>query len=243
MQKIVSHLWFDKEAVEAAEFYTSIFPDSELTHRSLIKNTPSGDNDIVGFNIMGFEFRAISAGPSFKMNPSISFFINFDPSNNKNARKNLNDLWEKLLDRGKVLMPLQKYSWSDRYGWVQDKYGVSWQLTLTNTEEDWPRVIPSLFFTNEKNGKAEEDINYYISLFKKSKLGSIMHYQKNRGANKKGDVMFSDFKLADIWLTAMDGGDIHEFTFNEAISLMINCESQEEIDYYWDKGNTNNTII
>jgi len=235
MQKIVPHLWFEREAVEAAEFYTSIFPDSKLTHRSVLKNTPSGDTDVVGFKIMDFEFRAISAGPYFKKNPSISFSVYFDSSDDKGARKNLDDLWEKLSEGGKVLMPIQKYPWSKRYGWVQDRYNVSWQLTLSNTTEDRPKIVPSLLFTNEKSGKAEEAIKFYISLFKNSKLENITHYQKDQGPNKKGTVMFSDFKLADIWLTAMDGGNIHDFTFNEAISLMINCESQQEIDYYWNK--------
>ena len=75
MQKIVPHLWFDKEAVEAAEFYTSVFDNSKITYKSRIYDTPSGDCDIVGFQVMGYDFMAISAGPLFKINPSISFHV------------------------------------------------------------------------------------------------------------------------------------------------------------------------
>lgn len=235
-KKIIPHLWFDKEAVEVAQFYTEVFDDSKITHKSIIKDTPSGDCDIVGFSIMGFEFMAISAGPLFKINPSISFFVNFDPSYDKDSKKNIDVIWKKLSKGGKVLMPIQEYPWSKRYGWVQDKYGVSWQLILTKPEgEDRPKIIPSLLFTNEKSGKAEEAIKFYISLFKDSKLGNLMHYQEDQGPNKKGTVMFSDFKLGNVWLAAMDGGDVHDFTFNEAVSLMVNCKNQDEIDYFWEK--------
>ena len=85
MQKIVPHLWFDKEAKEAAEFYTSTFPDSKLTNITTIHDTPSGDCDVVSFELWGYSFMAISAGPLFTFNPSVSFMVNFDPSQDKDA--------------------------------------------------------------------------------------------------------------------------------------------------------------
>src|SRR5690606_18169701 len=94
-KKIVSHLWFDKEAKEATEFYTSIFPHSKITDVRTLRDTPSGDCDIVSFELGGQSFMAISAGPLFKFNPSMSFIVNVDPSRDKNARENLNVLWEK----------------------------------------------------------------------------------------------------------------------------------------------------
>ncbi|MGH2554465.1 MAG: VOC family protein, partial [Actinomycetota bacterium] len=69
MQKITPHLWFDTEAVEAAEFYSSTFPDSRVTDVTTISNTPSGDTDIVSFELWGQPFMAISAGPLFKFTP------------------------------------------------------------------------------------------------------------------------------------------------------------------------------
>ncbi len=143
MQKITPHLWFDKEAVEAAEFYTSVFPDSKVNFKMTIKNTPSGDCDIVGFQVMGYDLMAMSAGPLFKFNPSISIIVNFDPSQDKDARKRIDEIWEKLAEGGKALMPLDKYPFSERYGWIQDKYGFSWQLIYTNPDsEERPFVIP-----------------------------------------------------------------------------------------------------
>src|SRR5688572_8027521 len=144
-QKIVPHLWFDKEAKEAAQFYTSLFPDSKVTNITTMHDTPSGDADIVSFRLWGYNFMAISAGPLFKFNPSISFMVNFDPSQDKTAKKRIDEVWTKLLKGGKALMPLNKYPFSERYGWAQDKYGLTWQLILTDPKgEVRPLIIPSM---------------------------------------------------------------------------------------------------
>jgi predicted 3-demethylubiquinone-9 3-methyltransferase (glyoxalase superfamily) len=125
-QKIVPHLWYDKEAKEAAEYYASIFPDSTITNITTIHNTPSGDTDIVSFVLWGQKFMAISAGPYFKINPSVSFTVNFDPSRISDAAEKINEVWNKLSDGGTALMPLGQYPFSERYGWIQDKFGLSW---------------------------------------------------------------------------------------------------------------------
>jgi predicted 3-demethylubiquinone-9 3-methyltransferase (glyoxalase superfamily) len=134
-------------------------------------------------------------------------------------------------------MPLDKYPFSERYGWVQDKYGVSWQLILTKPEGDErPKIVPSLLFVKKKSGKAKEARDYYLSVFKNSKEGALAYFQEDTPFNqKKGEVMFLDFKLEDVWIAAMDGGDPHEFDFNEAISFIVNCKDQKEIDYFWNK--------
>lgn len=235
MQKITPHLWFDKEAKEAAHFYASVFPDAQITHESTLGGTPSGDTDIVGFEIAGQPFMAISAGPAFKINPSISFFVNFDPSRDPNAKEHLDALWAKLVDGGLAMMPLQEYPFSKHYGWVQDRFGVSWQLMLTNPAgEPRPFIIPSIMFTKELAGNATAASDYYISIFKDSKRGTIATYPAGRG-EKEGNVMFTDFSLAGQWLAAMDSSGPHPFQLNEAISLLIPCDTQEEVDYFWGK--------
>jgi predicted 3-demethylubiquinone-9 3-methyltransferase (glyoxalase superfamily) len=236
MQKITPHLWFDKEAREAAEFYTSLFPDSKVTHITALHDTPSGDTDIVSFELAGQSFMAISAGPLFKFNPSVSFFVNFDPSRDKDARNNLDRMWEKLSEGGSALMPLDKYPFSEHYGWVQDKYGLTWQLILTNPEgEERPFIIPSLLFVGDVAGRAEEAINHYLSIFKNSKMGALARYGAGQEPDKEGTVMFADFMLESQWFAAMDSAQEHNFAFNEAISLLVECETQEEIDYFWER--------
>jgi predicted 3-demethylubiquinone-9 3-methyltransferase (glyoxalase superfamily) len=237
MQKITPHLWFDKEAKEAAEFYVSAFGgDSKVASVTTIKDTPSGDVEMVTFRLLGYEFMSISAGPLFLFNPSVSFFVNFDPSREPDAREKLDTLWEKLSESGTPLMPLDSYPFSEHYGWIQDKYGVSWQLILTNPEgEPRPNIVPSFLFTGDVAGKAEEAMKFYVSVFPDSKKGIIARYGAGQEPDKEGTVMYEDFMLSGQWFAALDSAYAHNFTFNEAISLVVSCDTQEEIDYFWEK--------
>jgi predicted 3-demethylubiquinone-9 3-methyltransferase (glyoxalase superfamily) len=234
---IVPHLWFDKEAKEATELYCSVFPDSRVDHIRTITGTPSGDCDIVSFSLAGQSFQAISAGPYFKTNPSISFMVNYDPSRDPKAKKNLDAAWAKISEGGKILMPLQEYPFSKHYGWVQDRFGVSWQLILTDPNgEPRPFIIPSLLFVKEATGRAEEAINFYTSVFPEAKAGQIARYPAGMEPEKEGTVMFGEWQVNDQWFTAMDSANPgHDFNFNEAISFIISCADQAEIDYYWEK--------
>lgn len=236
MQKIIPHIWYDKEAVEAANFYASVFPNSKVENVSKITDTPSGDCDIVSFTIMGYSFMSISAGPLFKTNPSISFMVNFDPAQDKEAKTRIDAIWKKLESGGKALMPLQKYPFAEKYGWIQDKFGVSWQLMLTDPKgEKRPPIIPSLMFKGETYGKCEEATNYYMSVFKNSRRGTIAKYPKGMEPDKEGAIMFTDFTLENQWFASMESAHKHDFSFNEAISLIVKCKDQKEIDYMWSK--------
>lgn len=227
-QKIIPHLWFDKEAKEAAQFYTTIFDDSQIHSITVIKDTPSGDCDMVSFQIMNFQFIAISAGPYFKINPSISFHIRCKTVEEVDA------LWGKLSPDGKVMMELGEYPFSKRYGWIQDKFGVSWQII--HTEEAFTqRVVPALMFTKEVCGKAEEAINFYTSVFPASSAQVLARYAGKEGPDKEGTVMYAQCKLVNQEFAAMDSAYTHEFSFNEGISFIVTCKDQNEIDHYWEK--------
>lgn len=236
MQKIIPNLWFDTEAKEAAEFYCAVFPDSKIISSIVLRDTPSGDCELVTFYLNGQDFMAMSAGPFFVINPSISFILNFDPSQDKQAQANLRVLWDKLIDGGTVLMGLQEYPFSKLYGWLKDKFGVTWQLMLTDPQgEPRPFITPSLMFAGDSENKAEEALRFYLEVFQDAKLGNIARYPEDTGPAKKGSVMFADFRLESQWFAALDSGAKQSFTFNEAISLLINCDTQEEIDYYWER--------
>jgi predicted 3-demethylubiquinone-9 3-methyltransferase (glyoxalase superfamily) len=201
-----------------------------------LHNTPSGDTDMVSFELSGQPFMAISTGPLFKFNPSLSFIVNFDPSLEENARQNLDVLWEKLSAGGTALMPLDRYPFSERFGWIEDKYGLSWQLILSNPEgEERPFIVPSLMFVGDVCGKAGEAVNFYLSVFNNAKQGSVIRYGKGQEPEKEGTIMFSDFMLEGHWFAAMDSAREHNFAFNEAVSFIVYCDIQGEIDYYWGK--------
>ena len=234
-QRIIPHLWFDTQAKEAAAFHIAAFGgDSAVTNITTISDTPSGEVDIVQFKLLGHRFMSISAGPFFRINPSISFFVNFDPAQRADAKEALDALWVKLAESGQVLMPLDSYPFSARYGWVEDKYGVSWQLILTNPAgEPRPAIIPSLLFTNEVCGRAEEAMKFYTEVFRDTRVGMVARYGPDMAPDREGTVMFANFMLQGQWFAAMDSANPHEFSFNEAISLVVNCATQDEIDYFW----------
>jgi len=236
MPQIIPYLWFDKEAKEAAEFYSSVFPKSKINNVTVLRDTPSGDCEEVSFELWGQRFMAISAGPLFKINPSISFIVSFDSSHIDGPREKLDETWQTLSEGGMTRVPLGEYPFSKRYGWIQDRYGLSWQLILNEPsgEED-PLIVPCLLFVGENCGRAEEAVNFYLSVFRNTKLGSILRYDPDQAPNKEGTVMFSEFMLEGDWFTAVDSAEDHKFSFNEAVSFMVNCENQSEIDHYGDE--------
>ncbi|OGT69861.1 MAG: hypothetical protein A3H44_14225 [Gammaproteobacteria bacterium RIFCSPLOWO2_02_FULL_57_10] len=114
-QKIVPHLWFDKEAKQAAEFYCAVFPDSKVTNVTTITNTPSGDCDVVSFVLAGQPFMSISAGPFFKFSEAISFMVYCD------TQEEIDYYHDKL----------SAVPEAEQCGWLKDKYGLSWQIVPT----------------------------------------------------------------------------------------------------------------
>jgi predicted 3-demethylubiquinone-9 3-methyltransferase (glyoxalase superfamily) len=228
MQKIIPHLWFDKEAIEAANFYTATFgKDSKVQSISRLDNTPSGSTDIVSFTLLGREFRAISAGPEFKFNPSVSFHVLCK------TKEEVDAIWKRLSEGGSVLMELGAYPFSEKYGWVQDKYGLSWQVFYSSRPDEKQKITPVLTFVGKVCGKAEEAVKFWTSVVPGSKIYSTLHYGKGEEPDQEGSLKYAGYSLSGQEFGAMDSGYEHPFTFNEAISFIVNCETQDEIDYYW----------
>jgi len=118
MQKITPFLWFDGNAEEAANFYISIFKNSKMGKISRYGDAgpgPKGSAMSVTFQLEGQEFYALNGGPQFKFTPAISFFVNCE------TQQEVDELWEKLSAGGRT----------DRCGWLQDKFGLSWQIIPT----------------------------------------------------------------------------------------------------------------
>ena len=228
VQKIRPHLWYDTQAVEAAEFYSSTFPGSTVTDVTTIHDTPSGDTDIVSFELFGHAFQAISAGPLFTFNPSISFLVRCAEEEEVEA------LWSKLSRDGATLMALDSYPFSKRYGWTQDRFGLSWQLMHAEGEAR-QRITPTLMFVGEVCGKAEEAMAFYASVFPDSKVGDVLRYGKGEEPDREGTIKHGGFVLHGQEFAAMDSAHSHDFTFNEAISLLVSCDTQDEIDRYWER--------
>ena len=239
MQKITPHLWFDKEAREAAELYTNIIPNSRIENIATLHNTPSGDCDLVSFELSGQPFMAISAGPLFKFNASISFHLRCK------AKSEIDAIWKRLSQGGKVLMPLGAYPFSERFGWLEDKYGLSWQVIFAGDAAAGQKISPVLMFVGRVCGKAEEALNFYTSVFgsspaatsagKRTEAHLLARYGKGEEPDKEGAVRYASFALLGQEFGALDSARDHKFTFNEAISFIVPCDTQEEIDFFWEK--------
>lgn len=230
MQKIVPHLWYDKEAKEAAQFYVSLFEQSKLGDVKLIKNPPPfNDAELVSFELAGQQFMAISAGPYSNFNPSISLMVACITAEEVERK------WEALSVGGTELMALGEYPFSKRYGWIQDRYGLSWQLMLVDGGQEVQKITPNLLFSDGVCGKAEEAVRYYAEVFENSEIGMISRYGGGEAAASKANVNYAAFKLDGVALSAMDNGYDVNYTFNEAFSLIVNCNDQKEIDYFWER--------
>jgi predicted 3-demethylubiquinone-9 3-methyltransferase (glyoxalase superfamily) len=229
MQKIVPHLWYDKEAKEAAMFYISIFEQSRLVDVSVIEDTPSGDSEIVSFELAGQQISAISAGPYFRFNPSISLMVACS------CAEEVDTKWKALREGGTELMPLGEYPFSKRYGWIQDRYGLSWQLMFAESGQMLQKITPNLLFSNDVCGRAEEAVRFYAEVFENSEVGMISRYGEGEAESPRAKVNYAAFKLCDMAFSAMDNAFDVTYKFNEAFSLMISCKDQKEIDYFWDR--------
>ena len=226
-QKISPFLWYDKEARDAAMFYTTLFRNSKVLETTTLHDTPSGTVDLVDISLCGQEFGLMSAGPLFKFNPSVSFLAACS------TKDEVETLWTDLAKGGKALMELGPYPWSDRYGWTQDRYGLSWQVMHMGDRPIVQPIVPTLMFAAGVAGKAEEAIRFYVSLFDDAAIGDIQRYGEKEAPNRPGTVKHASFTLEGLHFAAMDSALERSSTFNEAISFVVRCRTQEEIDRYW----------
>jgi predicted 3-demethylubiquinone-9 3-methyltransferase (glyoxalase superfamily) len=228
MQKITPFLWFDHQAEQAMNFYTSVFKNGRVGQISRYGEAgpgPAGSVLTASFELDGLQITALNGGPVFSFTPAISFFVNCQ------TETELDGLWESLSTGGSTLMPLQQYPFSRKFGWLADRYGVSWQLNLGARPQN---IIPFLLFVGEQHGKAEEAINLYTSLFDDSGVDTLVRYGAGQ-EEPEGSVMQAVFRLAGQEFMAMDSSLEHAFTFNEAVSFQVDCRSQEEVDFFWEK--------
>lgn len=242
MQKIMPCLWFDKEAEEALNFYIALFSENPvhsaeskiITIQRYPDEAPAeflkgmeGKVLTAIFELSGYRFMALDGGPRFKFTPAVSFFVQVG------SAEEIDRLWDALSDGGTALMPLDSYPFSKKYGWIQDRYGISWQLILAEGSVK-SKIVPSLLFVGDQAGQAENAMHFYTELFKEARINDLMRYGAGQEPDKEGTVSYADFTLAGQTFAAMDSAQQHNFTFNEAISFYVECETQNEVDQFWE---------
>lgn len=229
MQNLISHLWFDNNALEAVTLYTEIFDDSYITNKSIIPDTPSGDALIIDFKLANLDFSAINGGPYFSFNSSISLMVACETS------EEVDYLYSKLSLEAFELMPLGEYPFSKHYVWLKDKYGLNWQIMLVENIQNQEKIRPVLLFADKACGFAKEATNYYTSVFSPSSKKFENSYLEGEAEDNRAKIKYSELSLLNTPFVFMDHGMGGEETFTEAFSFVILCDNQNEIDYYWDK--------
>ena len=227
MKNIQSFIWFNNEAEDAAALYTSTFKNSGNVNSNWAKTLstmPSTNGKPMGvtIEINGHQFVLFNGGPAFHLTASISFSVYCT------SESEIDSIWKKLSDGGNVRMELQKYPFSEKYGWAEDKFGVNWQLSLS--KEARP-VTPSFLFSGAQQGNAEKAVNFWTKQLPNSSVGFAAKYEK--GHEFEGQIMFSTFTLNGQSFNAMDAGRPMDIPFTEGISMFVNCDDQQEVDCFW----------
>ena len=213
-------LWYNAQAKEAATLYCAVFENAKITAQSSI---------VTEINVSGQNFILLDGGPMYHPNPSISFYYTCE------AEEELNRIWNAFTKEGEVMMPLDKYPWSEQYGWVTDKFGVSWQLALGKVKDAGQKITPCLLFTGKQYGRAEEAIAHYSSIFKHTDIEGFLRYGANESPDEEGRIKHAQISLNGNKFMLMESARNHNFSFSEGVSFTIHCETQEDIDYYWNR--------
>lgn len=219
-ESITPCIWFNGNGKEAAELYCSVFDNAKITSQSPI---------VTEIRVGNQSFILLDGGPKYQPNPSISFYYICE------KEEELNKVWNTLSKDGNVMMALDKYPWGEKYGWLSDKFGVSWQIALGKISDVGQKITPCLLFTGTQYGRAEEAIDHYSSVFREVKVEGILRYGPNETPDQEGKIKHAQFSLNGFKMMIMESAHDHKFGFSEGVSLTINCETQEAIDHYWYK--------
>ncbi|MEB3223958.1 MAG: VOC family protein [Candidatus Sericytochromatia bacterium] len=227
MPPITPCIWCDTNATEVAAFYTGLFADGAIQHTSHYAEgmpMPAGTVLLVEFTLAGQPFQALNGGKQLPLTPSLSFFVEAGTADA------IAPLFGALAEGGKVLMPLDAYPWSPCYAWVQDRFGVSWQLRLVEDAPAGPRIVPSLMFSDARQGQAGAALAHYTSLFPDS---AVLHVDRP-GGTAEGPITYARLRLSGQPFVVMDSPVDHGFTFTDGLSLSVICPDQAEVDRLWE---------
>lgn len=212
-------LWCDNNAAEVAAFY------EQALRAKILINTPV----VVHIEVAGQRIMLLNGGPMFEKNASVSLMIIC------NSAEELNQYWNALAQEGMALMPLDAYPFADRYGWIRDKYGMTWQLYFKEGYMPEQRITPTLMFVNENNGKAKEAMECYTNIFPDSGIDGIMYYKDGEGGDEPDHIQHAEFRISNYKLACMDSSLEHRFNFSEGISMVVMTKDQKETDQLWNK--------
>ena len=162
---------------------------------------------MIDFTLSGQRFTALNGGPSFKLNPCISLFLICEMAGEVELYN------AELLNGGEALMRVGVYPWAPRYAWVQDRFGLSWQIMTGDGPEKDPFFATCLMFTGPQHGRATEAMQFYTSIFPGGRIDRVEHFLAAEGSPK--EVKHGRFAIAGQNMVALDSPIEHDFNFNE----------------------------
>ena len=212
-------LWFDNDAATAAKFYCKIFAGSSISTESPV---------VVNIDVLGQRIMLLNGGPVFVKTASVSLMVICHSS------AELQSYWDAFVSDGGIpLMPLDSYPFANKYGWIRDKYGMTWQLYFKEGYNAEQRLVPTLMFVNANNGRAKEAMELYTRTFPGSAVEGVMLYKDGGEDDVPENVQHAEFLINGYKLACMDSSLEHQFNFTEGISMVVMTDSQEETDKYW----------
>ena len=253
-QRIVPSIWYPGTAEEAGATYARILPHTTSTVASRypldglleFQEPLAGQPLTVSVDVWGTPLTLINAGDEFRPTSAISFILNFDPilfggatpEAEQAARAALDSAWAELAGSGTVHLELGEYPFSAHYGWVEDRFGVHWQLFLSDPAGDpRPFVIPSLTLSGEVQDRAAEASDFYVSILRElpegAAIGQRHPYGVATGPAGPDALAFGEFRVGHQWIAVADAGIDRYGEFTPGVSLEIRCDDQAEIDRLW----------
>ena len=233
MQKIRPCIWMNQNGEEAANLYVSLVENSRILDISRYgkdglehHGQAEGTAMVIELELGGYRLQILNGGPMFKPNPSISLFIQLPDADA------VDRMWHGLVDGGAVMMDMNTYPWSQKYGWLNDKFGVSWQISVPMGGPATTSIAPTLMFVGAQHGKAKPALDLYTSLFPNSGIDLAVNYDGS-GADPADTLMHARAHLGNQMIMAMDSIGDHAFQFSEGLSLSVSCADQAEVDHFW----------
>lgn len=210
-------IWFDKNAQEAAQFYTTVFEDA-----TILSQNPM----VTIMHINGCQFMLLNGGNTYSPNPAISYYVYCG------SEEMVQNIYAKITEKGKILMALDSYDWSPKYAWVEDEYGVNWQLDVNDSSSE-QKIVPSIMLSNEQFLKTKEIQQFYTSTFVPSEVLLEANYPAGSSVPEDA-LLFTQFRIKDMLLNAMSNSQPFEYSFTAGNSFVVECDFQEDIDFYWE---------
>lgn len=210
--------WFNGDAQKAVARYAEIFRDTRII----------SSNPLVSMaEISTLRFMALNGGPKYEKNSAFSIFYYCE------STEEIDRLYPLLMEGGTAVMPLGRYGWADRYAWVVDRFGMHWQLN-NDVINNPQKAVPCLLFVHEKRTKLREAIAHYANIFNDHRLLLESLYPEGLGMDPE-HLLFGQFKIGKTVINGLSSTEQHDFDFTPGGSFVVECETQEEIDYLWDK--------